>query len=304
MAADRRLFPGPAVRRMLDYNYSPFLYLLPTLLFLALFLAYPILEVVRQSFFHNVVIRPHEGTPFVGFENYMQLFTSSRFQRALQITVYWTVLSVAGKLFIGFVAALLLQHRFRARRIYLTLIMIPWVTPIVVAAVIWRWVMNSQYGQLNALLELIGIDGIAWLGGTTTAFTMTAAVDMWVGIPFVTLVLMAGLQSIPDELYEAARVDGAGAWAMLRHVTLPGIRHILMVVALLSTVWTFNSFQVIWPLTRGGPARATTTLVIATYQISFGAFDFGRGAAYAVVIFLILLAVSCGYWFAIGRDER
>lgn len=299
-----RLQPQGELRRIFDIDHSPFLYLLPTLLFLLLFLAYPIAEVIRQSFFHNVAIRPHEGTPFVGLDNYRDLLTSERFYAALRVTVLWTILSVGGKMLVGFTGALILQERFSARRAYLTLLMVPWVTPIVVAAVVWRWVLNSQYGQLNALLNLLGIESVAWLGGSSTAFAMTAVADMWVGIPFVTLVLMAGLQSIPDELYEAARVDGAGSLAMLRHVTIPGVRHIMLVVALLSTVWTFNSFQVIWPLTRGGPARATTTLVIQTYRVSFGSFDFGRGAAYSVMIFIVLLAVSIGYWTAIKRGER
>ncbi len=290
------------LRRYLDPDRSPFLYLAPTLLFLLLFLVYPIADVLRQSVFHNVPIRPHEGTPFVGLGNFVTLVGMQRFQEALGITVTWTVLSVSGKLVIGFIASLILQHQFRGRRMYLTLFMIPWVTPIVVAAVAWRWVLNSQYGQLNAFLSLLGVSGAVWLGETTTAFVMTAVVDMWVGIPFVTLVLMAGLQSIPDEHYEAARVDGAGWFAILRYVTIPGIRHIMLVVALLSTVWTFNSFQVIWPLTRGGPARATTTLVIATYRTAFESFDFGIGAAYSTVIFAILLTVSVGYWRLIRSE--
>lgn len=301
-APNRRSIFGRA-RRFVNPDYSPVLYLLPTLLFLGLFLAYPIFDVIRQSLFHNVLIRPHEGQPFVGLENFTSLFGSESFQRALRVTATWAALSVAGKLVIGLAAALLLQRQFPGRRIYMTLLMIPWVTPIVVAAVVWRWVMNSQYGQLNAFLNLFGLESVAWLGQSNTAFVMTAAVDMWVGIPFVALVLMAGLQSIPDEYYEAAKVDGAGAFATFWHITLPLVRHILVVVAMLSSVWTFNSFEVIWPLTRGGPAGATTTLVVQTYRTAFGSFDFGTAAALATTIFIILLIVSLGYWQLIKRGS-
>jgi multiple sugar transport system permease protein len=290
-----------AVRRRLHPDRSPVLYLLPTVLFIAVFLAYPVAEVIRGSFIHNVPIRPWEPKAFVGLDNYAAVLLSPEFHSALRVTLGWTLLAVAGKLLVGMVAALLLQREFLGRRIYLTLMMIPWVTPIVVAAVVWRWVLNSQYGQLNGLLDILGLPVVPWLGRSATAFVATAAVDMWVGIPFVAMVLMAGLQSIPDELYEAATVDGAGLAQMFRHVTLPLLRPVLFVVLLLTSVWTFNSFEVIYPLTRGGPAGATTTLVIQAYGLAFANFDLGRAAALATIIFLILLIVSIFYWYRLAR---
>lgn len=293
--------PPRTLFRLLDPDRSPIPYLLPTVLFILVFLAYPIVEVVRQSFFHNVPVRPWEPQGFVGLDNYRALFESEAFLRALRVTFAWTLLAVAGKLLVGLVAALLLQRPFFGRRIYLTLMMIPWVTPIVVAAVVWRWVLNSQYGQLNGLFDLLGLPIVPWLGQSGTAFVATAVVDMWVGIPFVAMLLMAGLQSIPDEMYEAGIVDGAGPLQLFAHVTLPLLRPVMTVVLLLTSVWTFNSFQVIYPLTRGGPAGATTTLVIQTYNTAFGSFDFGRAAAMATIIFLILLSVSVGYWRLLAR---
>jgi multiple sugar transport system permease protein len=290
-----------AVRRRLHPDRSPVLYLLPTVLFIAVFLAYPVAEVIRGSFIHNVPIRPWEPKAFVGLDNYAAVLLSPEFHSSLRVTLSWTLLAVAGKLLVGMVAALLLQREFLGRRIYLTLMMIPWVTPIVVAAVVWRWVLNSQYGQLNGLLDVLGVPVVPWLGQSATAFVATAAVDMWVGIPFVAMVLMAGLQSIPDELYEAATVDGAGLVQMFRHVTLPLLRPVLFVVLLLTSVWTFNSFEVIYPLTRGGPAGATTTLVIQAYGLAFANFDLGRAAALATIIFLILLIVSIFYWYRLAR---
>lgn len=288
-------------KRWLDPDRSPVLYLLPTVLFIAVFLAYPVAEVIRSSFMHNVPIRPWEPKGFVGLDNYGALFGSAAFLRALRVTVSWTILAVAGKVVIGMVAALLLQREFVGRRIYLTLMMIPWVTPIVVAAVVWRWVLNSQYGQLNGLLDILGLPVVPWLGQSGTAFVATAVVDMWVGIPFVAMVLMAGLQSIPDELYEAATVDGAGLLQIFRLVTLPLLRPVLFVVLLLTSVWTFNSFEVIYPMTRGGPAGATTTLVIQAYRTAFASFDFGLASALATLIFLILLVLSIFYWYRLGR---
>lgn len=302
---DRGALSSPArtVRRLLNPDRSPFLYLLPTVLFILVFLAYPVVEVIRGSFIHNVPIRPWEPQGFVGFDNFAALLRSEAFHRALRVTVGWTTLAVAGKMVVGMIAALLLQRQFIGRRIYLTLMMIPWVTPIVVAAVVWRWVLNSQYGQLNGLLDVLGLPVVPWLGQSGTAFVATAAVDMWVGIPFVAMVLMAGLQSIPDELYEAAVVDGAAGFQLFRHVTLPLLRPILFVVLLLTSVWTFNSFEVIYPLTRGGPAGATTTLVIQAYRTAFGSFDFGMASALATVIFVILLAVSIFYWYRLARQS-
>lgn len=290
-----------SLRRWFHFDRSPLPYLLPTLLFMGVFLAYPIAEVLRQSFWHDVPIRPWEPSEFVGLANYLDLMRSEAFWSSVRVTFGWTVLAVSGKVLVGLVAALLLQHRFPGRRLYLTLLMVPWVTPIVVAAVVWRWVLNSQYGQLNGLLAAFGVEPVAWLGQERTAFLATAGVDMWVGIPFVALVLMAGLQSIPDELYEAAVVDGAGPVQRFARVTLPLLRPVMGVVLLLSSVWTFNSFEVIWPLTRGGPAGATETLVVSTYQTAFGAFDFGRAAAMSTLIFVLLLGVSVVYWRALGR---
>lgn len=291
--------------RALHPDRSPLPFLIPTLLFLLLFLAYPIGKVVYQAFFHNVLIRPAEGTPFVGLQNFIDMFSSGSFWRSFRITVLWTLLSVSGKIVIGFTAAALLQNPFRGCRIYLTLLMIPWVTPVVVAAVAWRWVLDGQFGQLNGLLQAVHIlsQPFSFLGHQLSAFIATASVDMWVGIPFIAMVMMAGLQAIPGELYEAGRIDGAGGLAMFRHITLPMVRPILLVAALLSGVWTFNSFQVIFPLTRGGPAGATETLVVRTYDIGFGSFNFGMASALATFIFVFLMLVSYAYWRLLNRGS-
>lgn len=305
--ADRRLPSWRAtVRRALHPDTSPVLYLVPTLLFLLFFLAYPIAKVVVQSFYQEILIRPDLGRTFVGFANYVHMVTDPAVLRALRITVLWTMFSVVGKTIIGFIAAMLLQHPFRGRRIYMTLLMVPWVTPVVVAAIAWRWVLDGQFGQLNGLLQALGLisQPISWLGNQFTAFVATAVVDMWVGIPFIAMVMMAGLQSVPKELYEAATIDGATSMQEFRFVTLPMIRPILLVATLLSSVWTFNSFQVIWPLTRGGPAGATTTLVLQTFGLAFGSFDFGRAATLATLVFVLLMLLSFGYWRLLQDDRR
>lgn len=287
-----------SVRRALHPDVSAWPYLIPTLVFLALFLAYPIIKVVNESFYQDILIRPDLGRTFIGLGNYVNLLGDPTVLRALRITVLWTLLSVTGKTVIGFLTAMLLQHPFKGRRLYMTLLMIPWVTPVVVAAIVWRWVLDGQFGQLNGLLTSLGIirEPISWLGQQGTAFVSTAVVDMWVGIPFMAMVLMAGLQAVPNELYEASRIDGASGWQAFRFVTLPVVRPILLVATLLSSVWTFNSFQVVWPLTRGGPAGATTTLVVRTFTTAFGSFDFGQAAALATFVFVLLMVVSYGYW--------
>ncbi|HEY9348324.1 MAG TPA: sugar ABC transporter permease, partial [Inquilinus sp.] len=145
---------------------------------------------------------------------------------------------------------------------------------------------------------------ISFLGQETTAFIATVVVDAWLGIPFMVVTLMAGLQRIPDDTIEAARIDGAGPVQIFRRITLPLLRPVLMTCVLLSTVWTFNSFQVIWPLTKGGPAGATATLPIQIYETAFGNFDFGTSSAMAVVIFVILMTVSLLYWRVLKGGEE
>ncbi|MTI59376.1 MAG: sugar ABC transporter permease [Firmicutes bacterium] len=263
-----------------------------------LIVAYPILLTVRTALYHEVLTRPWEGVEFAGLSNFIKLFQDSEFWGALQRTLIWTVSSVMGKTLIGLTIALVLNQKFKIRGFYRTLILIPWVTPQVVSAIIWRWVYNGEYGMLNYVLIKLGFisEGISWLGHRSTAFIAAVINDMWIGIPFMIVVFLSGLQGIPQEIYEAARVDGANKWQQLFEITLPQLKPVFLTGTILSIIWTFNSFNIIWVLTKGGPVNATETLVIKTYKEAFGKFDLGIGGAYAVTTFILLMVFSLFYW--------
>lgn len=279
-------------------KYLPYIFILPAVIFMLLIVAYPILLTVRTALYHEVLTRPWEGVEFAGLSNFIKLFQDSEFWGALQRTLIWTVSSVMGKTLIGLTIALVLNQKFKIRGFYRTLILIPWVTPQVVSAIIWRWVYNGEYGMLNYVLIKLGFisEGISWLGHRSTAFIAAVINDMWIGIPFMIVVFLSGLQGIPQEIYEAARVDGANKWQQLFEITLPQLKPVFLTGTILSIIWTFNSFNIIWVLTKGGPVNATETLVIKTYKEAFGKFDLGIGGAYAVTTFILLMVFSLFYW--------
>ncbi|PTX58485.1 carbohydrate ABC transporter membrane protein 1 (CUT1 family) [Melghirimyces profundicolus] len=285
---------------------SPFFYLLPVLLFMFVMVAYPILRVLYFSFTQHILTRPDLGVTFVGLQNYVTLFKSTEFWATFSRTALWTGLSVLGKTLIGFLLAWLLAKEIAFKRFYMALLLIPWVTPMVVAAIAWRWVYDGEFGMLNWVLTEVHLlsDHYVWLGHKFSAFVATAVTDMWLGIPFMAMLFLAGLQSIPREILESSDIDGASPSQRLRFIILPLMKPVILVATTLSAIWTFNSFGVIWPLTKGGPVNATTTLVVEAYQRSFGAFDIGMGSAIAIVIFLILLIFTTVYYRALMSREE
>ncbi|WP_286170088.1 sugar ABC transporter permease [Halocella sp. SP3-1] len=279
-------------------KYLPYIFILPAATFMLLIVAYPILLTVRTALYHEVLTRPWEGVEFAGLSNFTKLLQDREFWGALQRTLIWTVSSVMGKTLIGLAIALVLNQKFKIRGLYRTLILIPWVTPQVVSAIIWRWVYNGEYGMLNYVFIKLGFisEGISWLGHRSTAFIAAVINDMWIGIPFMIVVFLSGLQGISQEIYEAARVDGANKWQQLFKITLPQLKPVFLTGTILSIIWTFNSFNIIWVLTKGGPVNATETLVIKTYKEAFSKFDLGIGGAYAVTTFILLMIFSLFYW--------
>ncbi len=284
---------------------SPVFYLLPVSVFMAVMVAYPIARVFYLSFTQNILTRPDLGVTFVGLDNYITLFSSADFWKTLARTVVWTGYSVIGKTITGFLIAWLLFKVTAFKRFYFMLLLIPWVTPMVVGSIAWRWVYDGQFGMLNWVLTRLHIlpENYVWLGNATSAFLATGVTDMWLGIPFMTMLMLAGLQSVPVDLLESASLDGANSFQRLRFVILPLMKPVILVSTTLSAIWTFNSFGVIWPLTKGGPVDATQTLVVQAYKESFGAFDLGMGATIAIVIFLILLLFTTVYYKVVMRQE-
>ncbi|NLG68766.1 MAG: sugar ABC transporter permease [Firmicutes bacterium] len=282
---------------------SALLFVAPSLLFLAAVVIYPLATTLWGSFFAESLVRPQDGARFVGIANYVQVLSDRVFWLSLWRTILWTVGSVLGKTLIGLVLALLLVRPFRGNAIYRVLLLVPWATPQVVGAVAWKWLYDSQHGYLNYLLLMAGAiqDRIIFLGSPAAALVSLMVVDIWFGVPFMAVVLLAGLQSIPSDIYDAAAVDGATGWRQFRHVTLPLLVPVLGVATNLSVVWTFNSFNIIQTMTKGGPVGATEILVIRTYKEAFAMYDVGTASTYSSLIFLILMAFSIWYWRLLRR---
>ena len=251
-----------------------------------------VLALVAYPFCYAVYLsltRKYVGMPpvFVGFENYVRLTFDGFFRRAVANSFIFTGTSVAVKLLLGMVMALVLTSRIRWRGFWTGVLLIPWVAPTVVSALNFLWIYDYSLGVLNYLLVRVFRilpQGVGWLSEPGTAMASVIAVNVWRGFPFFGISFLAGMKGVPAELYEAAAVDGASAPRRFWHVTLPGIRNIVIIVVLLSTIWTFNDFAIIYILTKGGPGGATQVLPVLTYEIAFGAQRLGEAIAVALYL--------------------
>jgi multiple sugar transport system permease protein len=288
--------------RGMRVNCLAYLYLLPAAAILFAVIGYPLIETFRLSMTDTRLIGSGD---FTGIDNFETLLRDPLFWNSLRRTVTWTFASVALKTLIGLGGALLLNERFPGRNFFRTLVLPPWIVPLSISALAWSWLYNGQHGLINGILLHLNIiqEPFELLARRASAFAACVINDAWVGIPFMTITFLAGLQAIPTDLYEAARVDGANRWQRFHHITLPQLRTVLLMATLLSSVWTFNSFDIIWVLTGGGPRDATTTLVIQTFRTAFGSFKFGLASALAVIIFLVLAVISIVYFRFISLEE-
>jgi multiple sugar transport system permease protein len=234
---------------------------------------------------------------FTGFTNYRDLFQQRDFWEVMFRSIYWTVLAVVVKTGFGLVIALLLNVEFTGRKIARTLIIIPWASSVPISALLWSWVYHPEFGLLNYSLKASGIwkHPPIWLGQPLSAFFSVIWVDIWIGIPFMTLVFLAGMQAISQDLYEAAVVDGANSFQKFIYITLPGLRDVLLIATLLSILWTFNDFNTIYILTKGGPANSTHILITYIYQRTFQWWKWSEGAVMAVITFIILSIIAWIY---------
>ncbi len=230
---------------------------------------------------------------FSGFQNYVELFRNPDFWFQLLRTIIWTAIGIVGHLFFGMVFALLLNRRFTGRKIARMLLIVPWAAAIPISAMIWKWVFDPEFGLLNYTLKASGLwtKPPAWLGTPISAFTAVMWVDIWVGIPFVALVLLAGMQGISIDLYESAEIDGAGHWASFWKITVPGIYHIIIIATLLTALWTFNDFTLLYAMTGGGPLDKTHIFATYTYVLSFRYNRIGYAMSVTAVMVPILVVL-------------
>lgn len=283
---------------------SPYGLIVPVIIFMIIVYGYPLLLTFKYSF-QEVSLIGSENT-FVGFRNYIRVLTDEKFYNTLILTFKWAVLTIAIKIVIGFIMALLLNGELYFKKALRFLILIPWAIPQVVVAILWTWILDGQYGYLNYYLQKFGFveEAIRWLSDPNLALISTSIVDAWIGIPLITMIFLSGLSSIPDSLYEAAKVDGANLFQRFRYITLKAMKKVFLIALTLTTIWTFNSFNVIYVLTGGGPMDATETMMIKIYHEAFGKYNLGMSSTLSIIVFIILIILSILYWKQINRDEE
>ncbi|MQX49197.1 carbohydrate ABC transporter permease [Sinorhizobium medicae] len=271
------------------------LLMLPLLVVMTAVIGWPLIDTVRLSFTDAKLIGTEGG--FVGVDNYARMLTGSNFQRALITTTWFAVISVAAEMVLGVLAALLLNQEFRGRTALRALMILPWALPTVVNATLWRLIYNPEYGALNAGLTQIGIlDSYrSWLGEPGTALAALIVADCWKNFPLVALIALAALQAVPRDINAASIVDGAGPFNRFRFVILPYLAGPLLVALVLRTIEAFKVFDIIWVMTRGGPANSTRTLSILVYQEAFSFQRAGSGASLALIVTLLVTILAVAY---------
>jgi len=272
-----------------------YLLLLPAVVVVLGFMLYPLVYVLMMSI--NKTNRLGWLTGFVGIANYLAVLGDREFWRLAGRSLLWTGLAVFAKTFLGMCIALLLNVEYRGRKIARMLFIAPWASSVPISVLLWSWVYNPQFGLLNHTLKLTGLwpNPPIWLGYPLSGFIAAIWVDIWLGVPFMALVFLAGMQSIPEEQYESAHLDGVNAFQKYFYITLPSIKRILQIATLLSALWTFNDFNAIYILTGGGPVNSTDILITSIYKNAFVYAHFDRAAVMAVITFFILTAISLVY---------
>lgn len=285
---------APATRLFANLRDRPFVYaaIAPAMVGMVLLIFVPFFMGVYLAFLDN-------SGRFVGLANFWDILfpsetSDTNFYFTLGVTVLWTVLNVGLHVLIGLALALVLSDaRLRGRAVYRVLLIVPWAVPNYITALIWKWIFNTQYGPANAFLALLGFDPVDWLGRSFwTNFTANLVTNTWLGFPFMMVISLGALQSIPAELYEAARMDGAGRWASFRHVTLPLLKPALFPAVILGTIWTFNMFNVVYLVSGGAPDNQTNILITEAYRAFRVLKNYGLAAAYSLIIFVILAAYT------------
>ena len=279
----------------LQSTAEPYLWILPSVILMAIFIIIPIGFVFRMAF--SQVTRSGLIKGFAGFANFQKVLGSLKFTMVLKNTVIWTILVVVLSTVLGFILALLLNNEFKGRKIARAIVVFPWATTLVIQASAWKFIIDTDYGALNTLLKSLGIiqQNVNWTPTPEAYFAWEIACGIFVTIPFVCFTALSGLQSIDNALYEAATVDGSNYWQKLFHITLPLVKPSLTVATVLNIIYVFNSFPIVWTMTKGDPASRTDTLVTYLYKLAFYNGKQGEAAAVSVIGFLILLVCASCY---------
>ena len=274
------------------------LFLAPAVVYMVAFFGYPVVKNFVMAFQEYSTSTFYTGeAPWVGFANYSEVVSSPVFSKAMLNTVLFTAGSIAGQFVIGLALAVFFRRRFPLGGVLRSLILLPWLIPLIVSGAVWRWILDKDNGALNRFLAAVGAatDHPGWLTSTSLALVAVIMVNIWIGIPFNLTILYGGLQDIPEDLYEAAALDGASGWQRFRFVTWPLLRPVVSVVLVLGVVYTIKVLDLILGLTGGGPANASQTIATLSYKLSFTEFNFGQGAALGNILIAISLVFAIFY---------
>jgi multiple sugar transport system permease protein len=296
---------GDRLRSVNLSRVGDYLFVVPAMVFIVAILLYPLGYQLYMSVYGVTLGNFLVGNaPFVGLEQYQEVVIDSRFHHALWITLVFTVSCLVFQFTIGLALALFFNRAFPGGGIMRALMLLGWMIPLVVSGNLWRWMLNGQYGVINLLVNVGPLDlGRDWLTGPNTALIGVIVANIWVGIPFNMVLLLAGLQGIPLTLYEAARVDGANPVQRFFYITLPQLRPVMIIVLLLGFIYTFKVFDLIFVMTAGGPVSATEVLPIYIYDIFFEFFRFGQGAAASILVLVFPIILSVIYLRLLRREE-
>ncbi|RWB72003.1 MULTISPECIES: sugar ABC transporter permease [unclassified Mesorhizobium] len=285
-------------------RFLPYLLTLPSLLLAAVVIFWPVWDLIQIS--THDVNRFGQLREFSGLANFTELFADPDFVAALWRTGLWTVLVVGGALLLSIPVAMILNMDFYGRGLARVIIMLPWAVSLTMTAVVWRWALNGESGMLNSALMKLGLisQNIQWLASAETAFPMQVLIGILVTVPFTTTIFLGGLSSIPDDLYEAAALEGATLFQQFREITFPLLKPFINIAIVLNTIYVFNSFPIIWVMTQGGPANSTDILVTHLYKLAFRIGKLGEASAVSLVMFAILLVFTMIYVRLAMREQR
>jgi len=281
-------------------------FLAPVIVYLVVFYAYPIVRNLLMGFQEYTVLSFVTGeAPFIGLGNYLDVVSNPLFWPTVANTAIFTVASLVFQFTIGLALAQFFVKRFPLSTVLRSLFLLPWLLPLIVSGSVWKWMLDKDYGIINAFLGLFGIPAVGWTVDPSVSLIAVIIVNIWIGVPFNMVILYGGLQAIPESLYEAAALDGAGPWRTFTRITIPLLRPVTAVVLLLGLVYTLKVFDVIWIVTQGGPANSSQTLSTWSYQLSFGPqLQFGLGAAAGNILILVAFVFGLIYIHAQRRMEE
>ncbi len=289
-----------ALKKPYKVDLLPYFLLLPSVVLIVAIIFYPFLTGLLYSLREGSLL---QLGPFVGLQNFAELFAMADFHNAAYFSLIFAFFNIVGCYSLGLALAMLVNQNVPGQGFFRVALLVPWIIPSIVAITGWRWMIADQYGLVNVVLGYVGLGPVYFLSNEGWAVFSVIIVKIWRSFPFMMLSLLAALQGIDRNLYEAARLDGAGGWQIFRYVTLPQLRNISIVLCILMTIWTVNGFDSIWLLTQGGPSNATENFIILAYKYTFARNDVGIGSAIAVVSFVILAILAVAL-LRVQNEER